>query len=68
MDIYTLQVNKGSGVNPEHLRYFEFVGQSITRYTIARLLVKIRCSQQSGFEMCFGPSTVGCWGQNTSRI
>ena len=28
-DIYTLQINPDSGVNPDHLSYFHFVGRII---------------------------------------
>ena len=28
-DSYSLQINPGSGINPEHLNYFKFVGRVI---------------------------------------
>ena len=48
----------------------EVVGQSILNSYIAPLFFQNALqAKSSGFEMCFGPSTLlGCWGQNTFRI
>lgn len=28
-DIYTLQINPNSAINPDHLQYFEFIGRVV---------------------------------------
>jgi E3 ubiquitin-protein ligase NEDD4 len=28
-DIYTLQISPGSGINPDHLQYFKFIGRVV---------------------------------------
>ena len=34
---YTLQINPASGVNPEHLKYFKFVGRVIAMVSVLSL-------------------------------
>jgi len=44
---YTLQINPASGVNPEHLTFFKFVG---------RVIAMVRCVGGAGCGCCFFPS------------
>ena len=50
---YTLQINPASGVNPEHLQYFKFVGRTIAMVSMLCLLTIAVASCT-----CLGPLSI----------